>query len=165
MVDYANNNFGSAAGYQVGSIAPARKRFLPLVINPSVAETYTCGTFGTPQIALLYDADKNLFKFADLHTPIMTAPDNKSGAETPSVVKSVSGMTYAYDSKNLSAADGDDFTGRDGYYSGTKTATNDRQSGIIFTSITSQNKSNGVQTDFWTQLGFDVADIRDIKII
>ncbi len=139
-----------------------KHRFLPITINPVVSNPYTCGTYGTPQIALLYDQDKNLFKFSNLHTPIMTAPDNKSGAETPSVVRSVGTWGLAYDTTNPFSKDigytGDPVGNLFSQNQNTE-AMNDRHSGIIFTSITAKSVATGVETSFWSDIGFNVEDI------
>lgn len=139
-----------------------KHRFLPITINPVVSNPYTCGTYGTPQIALLYDQDKNLFKFSNLHTPILTAPDNKSGAETPSVVRSVGKWGGAYDTTNPFSNDigytGDPVGNLNSQNQNTE-AMNDRHSGIIFTSITAKSVATGDLTGFWSDIGFNVEDI------
>jgi len=137
------------------------KRFLPININPSLNNPYTCGTFGTSEISLLYDADKNLFKFADLHTPIMTAPDNKSGANTPSLVRSVGKLCGAYDTANTfkDTAITGQLIGNLLAENQNTEATNDRHSGIMFSSITATNKATGTPSSFWSDIGFNVADI------
>ena len=141
--------------------APYTHRFLPININPSLNNPYTCGTFGTPQISLLYDADKNLFKFADLHTPIMTAPDNTSGANTPSVIRSVGKLGGAYDTANTfkSAGITGQLIGNLMAENQNTEATNDRHSGIMFSSITAKNKATGLPSSFWSDIGFNVENI------
>jgi len=142
----------------IGSINEIKHQFLPITINPSVQNPYTCGTYGTPQISLLYDQDKNLFKFADLHTPILTAPDNKSGAETPSIIRSIGKFTGAYDTANTFANPefSGDVIGNQMFGNQNTEAINDRHSGIIFTSIKAKVKSTGLDSSFWKDIGFDV---------
>lgn len=139
-----------------------KHRFLPITINPVVSNPYTCGTYGSPQLALLYDQDKNLFKFSNLHTPIMTATDNKSGAETPSVVRSVGKFCGAYDTTSpfqANIGNTGDPVGNLLTQNQNLEAMNDRHSGIIFTSIKARSVATGLETSFWSDLGFNVEDI------
>jgi hypothetical protein len=134
--------------------APQIDTILPFISSFDSHQPFSAGVWGTSELSLLYDDAKDQFSFNFLHTPIIT---NSGGEPTPTIVRSRTGATNPYTNinvvlQNLFSYDQDTYDRR--------TDVNDRQSGIIFTSLKSHiGGINGVDAGFWEKLGFNLDDI------
>jgi hypothetical protein len=163
--------------YQVSrnttSINPVLKRFMPFTFNVATRQQYHSGLHGTNEFSLIFDTDNNQFQFQFLHSEIQTAQEEGTGV-SPSIVKTTSQFVGGYNASvirgnfqggrlpasytSTGAQDASGITPYNFQSAYNRVDINDRDSGIILTSLTSKNK-NGVPTTFWSDLGFVIDDI------